>query len=121
PMVRVLGPFYLSPGKTVKHKIDVPNYVGSVRVMVVAGKSGAYGDAQTEVAVKKPLMVLATLPRVLGPTETVMLPVDVFAMAENVKNVSVKVELNDMLIIDGESTKDIKFKSVGDKVINFKL
>ena len=45
----------------------MPNYIGSVRAMVVAGIDGAYGIAEKAVPVKKPLMVLATLPRVLGP------------------------------------------------------
>jgi uncharacterized protein YfaS (alpha-2-macroglobulin family) len=37
--------------------------------MVIAGHDGAYGFAEKAVAVKKPLMILATLPRVLGPSE----------------------------------------------------
>src|SRR5690606_23792950 len=61
PMVRFLGPFSLEAGKTANHKIDVPNYVGSVRVMVVAENQKSYGAAQVAVPVKKPLMILATL------------------------------------------------------------
>ena len=34
------------------------------------------------VAVKKPLMILATLPRVLGPSEKIQLPVTVFCHGE---------------------------------------
>jgi len=45
--------------------------------MVVAGQDGAYGSAEKAVPVKKPLMVLATLPRVMGPGESVKLPVTV--------------------------------------------
>ena len=34
-------------------------------------------------------MILATLPRVLGPSEKILLPVTVFAMENNIKTVSV--------------------------------
>src|SRR5690606_36915889 len=95
PMVRYLGPFELPAGKSKTHAISIPNYVGSGRVMVVARDQQAYGTAQKTVTVKKPLMILATLPRVLAPEEEFSLPVDVFAMEKHVKNVQVKLSSND--------------------------
>jgi len=121
PMVVFLGPFYLNPGQEKSHSIKIPNYVGSVRVMVVAENHGAYGSAEKTVAVRKPLMVLATLPRVLGPGENVYLPVNIFAMENHVKNVKIEVEVNDLLTIDGSKTQSISFKQTGDEVVNFKL
>ena len=53
--------------------------MGSVRAMVIATNEGAYGFAEKAVAVKKPLMLLATMPRVLGPAEQIKIPVTVFA------------------------------------------
>ncbi len=49
------------------------------------------------VAVKKPLMLLGTLPRVLGPAETIKLPVTVFAMENNIKNVTITLQNNSYL------------------------
>ncbi|MGD1845125.1 MAG: MG2 domain-containing protein [Salibacteraceae bacterium] len=121
PMVRFVGPFELKAGKTGTHTIDVPNYVGSVRVMVVARQEEAYGHTDATVAVRKPLMVLATLPRVLGPGETVQLPVNVFAMEKQVKNVQIAVETNQMLQSQGNTTANIQFDAVGDQVVNFEL
>lgn len=120
PMVRFIGPFQYSGG-TNKHNIEIPNYVGSVRVMVVAGKDFAYGNTEKTVPVRNPLMVLATLPRVLSPGETVEVPVNVFAMEEKVKNVSVNIEVNEAFELVGSNKQTIKFSEVGDKVINFKL
>ncbi len=71
----------------------MPNYIGSVKAMVVAGQDGAYGSAEKAVPVKKPLMVLATLPRVMGPGESVKLPVTVFAMDKQVKDVQVQIKI----------------------------
>jgi len=121
PMVRYLGPFYLEGGKTAEHKIDIPNYIGSVRAMVVAGQNLAYGNAEKTVPVEKPLMVLATLPRVLGPGEKVKLPVTIFAMDKKVKNVKVEVKTNSMLSVEGASSQSISFSQEGDELVNFDL
>jgi len=119
PVVMHAGPFTIEKGKTATHKFKMPNYVGSVRVMVVAGKDMAYGNAEKSVPVKKPLMVLASLPRVLGPGEEIKLPVTVFAMDKNIKDVSVKVEANDFFQLLEGGSKNVKFSEPGDDVVNF--
>jgi uncharacterized protein YfaS (alpha-2-macroglobulin family) len=121
PMVKFIGPFFLKGGKTETHKIKLPNYVGSVRTMVIAGDNGAYGNAEKTTPVTKPLMVLATLPRVLGPSETLKLPVSVFAMENNVRNVSISVKTNNLIKIEGSSTKNITFKENGEEYVEFDL
>jgi uncharacterized protein YfaS (alpha-2-macroglobulin family) len=120
PVVKVLGPFTLK-GKADEHSIKLPNYVGSVRVMVVAGNGKSYGSAEKTVPVKKPLMILATLPRVLGLGEEVSLTANVFAMEDNIKNVKVEVQANNMFEYADEKTKSISFKTTGDEFISFKL
>ncbi|MEW6470141.1 MAG: MG2 domain-containing protein [Bacteroidota bacterium] len=121
PMVRFIGPFFINKGEKKTHTIDIPQYIGSVRVMVVAGQDFAYGSSDKTVPVRKPLMVLATLPRVVGPNEDVELPVNVFAMEKFVKNVSITVSTNEYLSIDDASKKSLTFKDIGDEVVNFKL
>ncbi len=121
PMVKFMGPFYLNAGQEKAHIVEIPNYVGSVRVMVVAEDEGSYGNTEKAVAVRKPLMILATLPRVLGPGENVYLPVDVFAMEKQVRDVKINIEVNDLLEIDGGKEQTMHFKEIGDEVMNFKL
>jgi len=121
PVVKFIGPFTVDKGEKKKISFTMSNYVGSVRVMVVAAKDGAYGSAEKTVPVRKPLMVLSTLPRVLGPTEEVVLPVTVFAMDKKVKTVKIKVELNNMLQPVGEMEKTITFNEIGDQVVKFNL
>lgn len=120
PMVRFEGPFHLKKGKSNIHDIQIPNYIGSVRTMVIAGHNDAYGNTEKTTPVRKPLMVLSTLPRVLGPGEKVSLPVTVFAMEVQVKNVRVNVETNDLFEI-GNNTKNISFEATGDKIVYFDL
>lgn len=120
PVVRHVGPFRLDPGKKARHSFTIDNYVGSVRVMVVATDGErAYGHAEQAMPVRKPLMVLATLPRVLGPGETAELPVTVFAMDPKVKDVRVRIEPNDMLLPVGPAEQTIRFSAVGDQVVRF--
>ncbi|MCX6267440.1 MAG: MG2 domain-containing protein [Bacteroidetes bacterium] len=121
PMVKFLGPFTLKKGQGTTHSFIMPEYIGSVRVMVVAGQDGAYGRDEKTVAVKKPLMVLGTLPRVLGPGETVKLPVSVFAMNNAVKNVKVEVIVNEMFIIGGANSRQLSFHGTGDQLVTFDL
>ncbi len=91
PVVRHIGPFQLAAGKKATHKVKLPNYIGAVKVMAVVAGNHAYGKAEKIVPVRKPLMILPTLPRVLGPGEEVKMPVNVFAMTNKVKNAKVTV------------------------------
>ena len=123
PVVQFLGPFYLEPGKKAVHQLTMPNYVGSVRTMLIAGdhKKAAYGKAENTTPVRKPLMVLASIPRKLSPGETVTLPVTVFAMEKNIKKVSVMVKLSDGLSPKNGSSKIIAFNAIGEQIVNFEF
>lgn len=78
PVVQFMGPFTTN-GSSKTNSFTLPAYMGSVRVMVIAANKGAYGFAEKAVAVKKPLMLLPTMPRVVGPSEQIKIPVTVFA------------------------------------------
>ncbi|NQX93106.1 MAG: hypothetical protein HRT74_13455, partial [Flavobacteriales bacterium] len=120
PVVSFIGPFHLKEGQSVKHELFMPNYVGEVRVMLVAAEDMAYGHAEASVKVKKPLMLLATLPRVLGPNETVSLPVNVFAMEDNIKKVDLEIEYNDFFTCS-KTKQTISFDKPGDQIAPFEL
>ena len=119
-VVRYIGPFSLQSG-TATHKIKLPMYVGSVKVMLVAGRSGAYGNAEKTVTVRSPLMVLPTLPRVLGTGEKVSMPVNVFALENEVKDAEVTVTVDGPLRINGDSRAVVTFSEPGDKLVRFNL
>ncbi len=121
PMVRFIGPFYLDKQSKNEHTIDIPQYIGSVRIMVVAGQGRAYGFEDKTLPVRKPLMILSTLPRVLGTGEQTQLPVSVFSMDENIKNVNVRLEVTGPLKIDGPARQSLAFEQTGDRLIFFML
>jgi len=121
PVVKFFGPFELKSGKSKSHSFTMPNYVGSVKTMVVASHQGAYGKTEKATPVKKPLMVMATLPRMVSPSETVSLPVTVFSMDPKVKRVNVEVKTNDLFTIEGPSSQKITFEEEGDQLVEFRL
>ncbi len=120
PVVKFIGPFTLKGG-TKPHKITLPNYVGSVRVMVVAAHAGTYGNVDKTVKVTSPLMLLTTLSRTLSCGDAVDMPVNVFAMNEGIKDVSVNVETTGPVSISGAKNKRLSFADAGEKLENFKL
>ena len=121
PVVRFIGPFSIGKGKSQTHRITLPMYVGSVRTMVVAGENGAYGYTEKTTPVRTPLMILSTLPRVLSTQEEISLPVNVFAMEKEVKNVKVSVSASGGAQISGASQQSVSFVKPGDQLVFFKL
>ena len=121
PVVMFKGPFFAKAGENKEHKFKLPQYIGSVRAMVVAGYDGAYGNSEKTVPVKQPLMILATLPRVAGPTELISLPVNVFAMDAGIKNVALTVETEGKIGLSGPGKQSISFSEPGDQVVYFEL
>lgn len=122
PVVKYLGPFELKAGETASHSIDMPNYIGEVRTMVVAGTpEGAYGSAEKSTPVKKPLMVLGTLPRVLGPGERVELPVTIFALEDNIKAVNVSIQTSKHMLVEEREQQIVRFNDPGEKMATFSV
>ncbi|WP_448699256.1 alpha-2-macroglobulin [Mucilaginibacter sp. AW1-3] len=121
PVVKFMGPFHLNAGEKRTHPFTLPQYIGSVKAMVIAGHDGSYGFADKAVAVKKPLMILATLPRVLGPTEKIQLPVTVFATENNIKTVSVDIQSNAFSNLGGNNHQTVTFTKPGDQLVTFAL
>lgn len=121
PVVKFLGPFTLKKNSENHHVILLPKYSGAVRAMVVAGNDGAYGCAEKTTIVKNALMLVATLPRVLGPDEEVLLPVTLFADESEIKDVEVEVKTNDMVSVIGESKKLTQVNKPGGKDLFFRL
>ena len=122
PVVKFIGPFYLAKGKQQTHTLKLPMYVGSVRAMVVAGQDGAYGNAEKNAFVRSPLMLLSTLPRVLSVGEEITVPVNVFAMENQVKNVNVSIQTSGAGVqIVGSPQQSLTFSQPGDQLAFFKL
>lgn len=121
PVVLNLGPFLLKKGDKAKHQITLPNYIGSVRVMVVGANKKAYGSTSSNILVKQPLMLLSTLPRILSPGETFDLPISIFVQETDIKRVATKIDDKNGFFEILEQSSPLSFAQTGEQMAYFKL
>lgn len=121
PVVQVEGPFYLKKGETKKHNLYIPNYNGRVRVMVVAGDGKAYGSEEKSVLVRKNVMVLGTLPRVIGIGETMDVPATIFATKDGIGEITTTIECSKNMTIEGQNSIKVSIPKQGDTTRNFRI
>lgn len=121
PVVKFLGSFQIGKNQSKTHEFTMPNYVGAVRVMVVAKSVNAFGNAEVTVPVTQPLMVLATLPRTLAPNDEIFMPINVFVMDKTLKNVNIKVQALQEVMVDGIPNYTINLNESDNKTIYVKL
>ena len=120
PIVKFIGPFTLAAKTSAEHSIDLPPYMGAVRVMVVAGNERAYGKAESTVRVTQPLVIHPTLPRVLGPGEEFNLPVDVFVSEAPFGSANISIEADDFFTVIKGGEK-LSFTKPGEKMAYLRL
>jgi uncharacterized protein YfaS (alpha-2-macroglobulin family) len=104
-----------------KHRFTISNYIGEVRVMVVANNQNAYGSAEKPVKVKSELMSSITFPRVMATDDIIQVPVTVFVHENNIRKVDVKLTAKDGIEIVGAAQKTINFDKPGEQKVYFDI
>lgn len=120
PVVQFAGPFLLKKGSQ-RHTFTMPNYNGRVKVMVVAGNGSAYGHADKSVLVRKAVMLLGTLPRVIGVGEEMVVPATVFATEDGVGEVKVSISCSSNMEVVGDPVQYLNFEKKGDRMASFRI
>jgi uncharacterized protein YfaS (alpha-2-macroglobulin family) len=119
PVVLFFGPYNLPAGGKTVTEFEMPQYIGAVRVMVIAGQNGAYGTAEKTVPVKSDLMVLPTLPRSLGLGETIDIPVTVFNGRDAKSSIEVKLMATGS--VQAELAQTISVDASGNATATFRI
>lgn len=119
PIVYFFGPFEIKAKEKKTIEFDLPQYIGALRIMAVAGKDGAYGIKEETVKVKSDLIVMPTLPRTMGIGETIEVPVTVFNGTSSEKKA--KVVLKSEGAINISETKDLSIPANSDSSVFFKV
>ena len=120
PVVRFLGAFHLEAGQTREHQVELPSYLGAVRIMAVASDGTAYGKAEQPVFVRQPLMMLSSLPRTLKVGERIEIPLTLFVSDPGVKSVQVNMEADGAFAGTGPALT-VPFAQTGEKVVTLWL
>ncbi|MBQ1671171.1 MAG: alpha-2-macroglobulin [Treponema sp.] len=118
PVVKYFGPFTLKAGEKKATKFTMPEYIGSVRAVVVAGYDGAYGTAEKKVPVKSDLMIQPVLPRTIGAGETLEIPVTVFNGMSSSRNVTVNAAAQGLSF--DTSSKSVTVPAGENKTVSFR-
>lgn len=104
-----------------KLNFKLPNYIGSVKVMVIMANDNMYGSKEKDIIVKTPLMVLPSIPRKLSPFDKVVIPVTVFATEDNIGNTLVSLKTEGPIKVIGENTKNVVMDKKGEEDIYFEI
>lgn len=121
PVVLSSGVCRLKAGKSQKHEFTIRNYIGSVRVMVIANNASACGSAEKAVPVKADLMSYLTLPRTLSYKDQLDVPVIVFCNKVEGGTVQLNVKVNGAVKLLESGSKTIQFKQPGEQTVYFKM
>lgn len=119
PVVLFSGPVSIGPGSSTKLTFNMPNYAGSVRIMLVGCAQNSYVSMEKTVPVRQELMILTTVPRVVRPGDLFSVPVSVFATSKNVTDVKIGIRVSGNLSIHGAPDTGITFNNPGEKDVRF--
>jgi uncharacterized protein YfaS (alpha-2-macroglobulin family) len=115
------GPVELGPGESKQIKLHMPNYVGSVRAMLVACSKNGYASREAVAPVLQPVMLLSTVPRVIAPGDRFQVPVSVFAMDSSIRQVEVTMAKPKGMEINGPAGQSLAFSKPGESDVAFSL
>ncbi len=94
-------------GGNVHYNIDVPQFSGDIRAMVVAYKGKGFGGADQHMKVADPIVISTALPRVLSPRDEVVMPVTLSNTTARDAVANINVQLGGPLSLAGSATQRV--------------
>jgi uncharacterized protein YfaS (alpha-2-macroglobulin family) len=82
----------------VRYKVRVPQFSGALRIMAVAYKDDAFGNAEQLMKVADPVVISTALPRFLSPGDTIDVPVTLTNTTNTPQSILVSAETNNFLL-----------------------
>lgn len=106
-----------------KVKFNMPNYVGSVRAMLIAGRDNAFASKEKNIQVSSPVLMQETLPRVLRNGDEFEFLARIFKTEDAVKEAILTLKSQQDLIHFDKNEVKIEFgqEKSKDVFINAKL
>jgi len=111
----------LKAGSENTFEFTMPDYIGSMRVMLVGCSERGFTSVEKDMIAKTPLLVLPTIPRVIHPGDEFKLPVSIFALEDSIKDVNVSLEVSEHLEIIMAESYSVTFDKKGEKEVYFEV
>lgn len=121
PVVMFKGPVQTDENGYKKIKFKMHDYIGSVRIMIIAANSNRYGNADAAVPVKSELMISPEMPRFLRTGDKIRVPAVVFAMEDSIGQVKVFAESEGSVEIIGKKEYTLNFAEEGSEDVFFEM
>ncbi|RAX57057.1 hypothetical protein CCZ01_07365 [Helicobacter monodelphidis] len=116
--------FFISPTTSDENgeatfRFDIPNYMGKLRVMVVASQQELFGSAQKEVIVNAPVVMLPTIPRSLKVGDSFSLPIELIPTQDDVGKVTLQIRSGEKIVFE-QTELQTRFEGRRSQILNFK-
>lgn len=116
------GPVKLDAEGKATVSFDIPQFNGTARVMAVAWSKSGVGHAQTDVIIRDPVVVTASLPRFLAPGDISALRLDIVATDAPAGDYTLAVTPNAPIAVDStDATQTISLEAGGKTTVTLPL
>lgn len=109
PVAMHLGPFKMGKGGKNNHSITIPNYIGRVRLMIVACNDKNFGKLDKAISVKNPLMIQTQFPRSLNVSDKLQLPVTILRDDASIQSAALTAKADPTMLKGLTANKNISF------------
>ncbi len=109
PVVIHQGPYKIKAKGHQKHTITIPNYIGKLRLMVVACSEDNFGQKEQMVLVKNPLMIQSQFPRALNVTDQISIPINLIKAEKSIASAIISAQATPSLIEGWGQDRTVNF------------
>jgi uncharacterized protein YfaS (alpha-2-macroglobulin family) len=103
------------------YNIDVPQFSGDIRVMVVAYKNKAFGSFDNHLKVADPIVISTALPRFFSPEDEALMPVILSNTTNKEAAAQISVQTQGAVALPGESSQTINISPNSEGRAVFKI
>ncbi|MGL4630509.1 MAG: alpha-2-macroglobulin family protein, partial [Leadbetterella sp.] len=98
-----------------KFEFDIPEFLGALRIMVVAYKDESFGSAEQTMKVSDPVSISVGMPLFMSPNDKAAVPVTFFNTTDKVQNVTLKTETQGVITTEGFAVTTLQIPAKSEK------
>lgn len=113
------GPVKLDENGKALVSFDIPQFNGTARVMAVAWTKSGVGHAETDVIIRDPLVVTASMPQFLAPGDESRIQIDIANTDAPAGDYQLQLSPNAAVEVDGNLTQLVRLEAGGKLTLDF--